>query len=79
MKIFGAPNRYVQGSGILDQIGEILSPVGDRFFIFGDEVVLSITRDRVVSALERSNKIPITEVFQGECSYKEISRLKRKA
>lgn len=79
MKIFGAPNRYVQGSGILDQIGEILSPIGDRFFIFGDEVVLSITRDKVVSALERSNKIPITEIFQGECSYPEISRLKTKA
>ena len=63
----------------MDQIGEILSPVGDRFFIFGDEVVLSITSDRIVNALERSDKIPIIERFRGECSYPEIFRLKTEA
>lgn len=76
MRIFGAPSRYIQGSGALDRIGEILSPLGERFFIFGDEIVLSIVRERVVNALEKNHKISIIETFQEECCYPEIFRLK---
>jgi glycerol dehydrogenase len=79
MKIFGSPNRYIQGNGILDCLGEVLSPLGNRFFIFGDEIVLSIVGDRIASALKSVNKIFIIEKFQGECCYSEIFRLKAQA
>jgi len=76
MNIFGAPSRYIQGSGVLDRMGEILSPLGDRFLAFGDETVLSIVGERVARALEGNNKLAIMETFGGECSYREIFRLK---
>lgn len=79
MKIFGSPNRYIQGNGILDRLGEILSPLGDQFFIFGDEIVLSIVGDRIASALKSFGRIFTMEKFQGECCYSEIFRLKKEA
>jgi glycerol dehydrogenase len=79
VKIFGSPNRYIQGNGILDRLGEILSPLGDRFFIFGDEVVLSIVGERIASALKSFGRIFTIEKFQGECCYSEIFRLKKEA
>ncbi len=79
MKIFGSPNRYIQGNGILDRLGEILSPLGDRFFIFGDEMVLSIVGDRIANALKGSGRVFKMERFQGECCYSEIFRLKKEA
>jgi glycerol dehydrogenase len=79
VKIFGSPNRYIQGNGILDRLGEILSPLGDRFFIFGDETVLSIVGDRIASALKSFGKTFTMEKFRGECCYPEIFRLKKEA
>jgi glycerol dehydrogenase len=79
MKIFGAPNRYFQGDGILNQVGETLAPVADRFFIFADDVVLSLVGDRIVGSLERNKKTAIVETFGGECCYPEIHRLRSKA
>src|SRR4030067_1906236 len=79
MKIFVSPNRYIQGNGILDCLGEVLSPLGNRFFIFGDEIVLSIVGDMIASALKSVNKIFIIEKFQGECCYSEIFRWKAQA
>lgn len=79
MQIFGSPSRYFQGSGILDQMAEILSPLGSRFFIFADEIVFPIVQKRIIQSLEMHRKIPILEIFRGECSYLEIFRLKSKA
>jgi len=79
VKIFGSPNRYIQGNGILDRLEEILSPLGDRFFVFGDEIVLSIVGDRIATVLKSSGKIFTMEKFQGECCYSEIFRLKTEA
>jgi len=79
MKIFGSPSRYCQGHGILDRMGEILSSFGSRFFILADPIVLPLVQERITKSLERGHKVPIFEIFRGECSYPEISRLKSKA
>jgi len=79
MNIFGSPSRYYQGRGILNQMGEILNLLGNRFFILADEIVLSLVRDTITDSMERSGKIPVWEVFRGECSYPEIHRLRSKA
>jgi glycerol dehydrogenase len=79
MKIFGSPSRYYQGPGIVDSLGEILNPFGTRFFILADPIVLPIVQKRITESLGMSQKIPIFEVFQGECSYPEIFRLKARA
>jgi glycerol dehydrogenase len=79
MKIFGAPNRYFQGNGILNQIGGTLAPIADRFFVFADDFVLSLVGERIVGSLERNQKAAIVDTFCGECCYPEINRLRSKA
>ena len=74
-----APNRYVQGPGTADRIGEIAGQFGDRFFVFGDEIVLSFLGERVARSLQEAHKISMMETFQGECCYPEIFRLSQKA
>jgi len=60
-------------------MGETLAPIADRFFIFADDVVLSLVGERVVNSLERNKKAAIVETFRGECCYPEIDRLRLKA
>ncbi len=76
MKIFGAPNRYIQGPGVLDRIGQVLDPLGDRLFVFADPMVLSIVGDRISRSLQNAGKTAIFETFGGECCYSEIHRLR---
>lgn len=76
MKVFGAPNRYIQGRGVIDQIGRVLDPLGERLFVFGDRMVLSIVGERISRAVKAVGKIAEIAAFEGECCYPEISRLK---
>ncbi len=76
MEVFGAPNRYIQGRGVIDQIGQALDPLGERLFVFGDRIVLSILRERVSRAVKSVGKTAEIATFEGECCYSEISRLK---
>jgi glycerol dehydrogenase len=76
MKVFGAPNRYIQGRGVIDQIGQLLDPLGERLFVFGDRTVLSIVGERISRAVKVAGKTAEIATFEGECGYREISRLK---
>ena len=79
MRVFGAPHKYIQGQNVLDQVGELLSSLGNRFFILGDDFVLSLVGDRIVESLTNAEKKIIIEPFGGECCYSEIDRLKEAA
>ena len=76
MRVFGAPRKYIQGPDVLDQAGQLLSPLGKRFFILGDEFVISLIGDRIGQSLTDAKKTVIIEKFGGECCYSEILRLK---
>lgn len=79
MRVFGAPRKYIQGQNVLDQAGELLSSLGNRFFILGDDFVLSLVGDRISESLNNAEKKAIIEPFGGECCYSEINRLKAAA
>lgn len=74
-KIFGAPQRYIQGVGVIGVLGDCLGYLGNRFFIFGDEIVLSLVRAKIASGLILRQKDPVFESFNGESSKREINRL----
>jgi glycerol dehydrogenase len=76
MEVFGAPNRYIQGRGVIDQIGQLLAPLGERLFVFGDRMVLSLLRERISRAVKSAGKTAEIATFEGECCYSEISRLR---
>jgi glycerol dehydrogenase len=74
-KIFGAPQRYIQGEGAIDRLGDLIGYLGKRFFVFGDAVVLPLVRDRIDANFRQSGKEPVFGVFGGESSRAEISRM----
>ena len=79
MMIMGAPNRYIQGPGLIDRVGEIIGQLGDRFFLFGDQTALPLYGDRLVRSLQDMHKSYRVETFRGECCYPEIFRLSGEA
>lgn len=78
MRIFVSPSSYVQGKGILREAGSYLRKLGKKAAVIADENVLSIVRSPLQKEIaERSFTISFIE-FQGECTFKEIERLKTK-
>lgn len=73
--IIGSPERYVQGRGVLKELGKHLQSLGNAPFI----LVSGSGKERVEhqiaeSAIEYNMKINY-EIFNGECSRNEIDRL----
>lgn len=74
-KIFGAPQRYIQGEGVIGRLGELIGYLGARFFIFGDSVVLPLVRDQIKAGLRKSGKETRFDLFGGESSRAEVDRI----
>jgi len=73
--MFLAPSRYVQGAGALAEIGIHAARMGTKALFIGGKTSLDVCGSRVEAGL-KNNKVGChREVFSGECSDKEISRL----
>jgi glycerol dehydrogenase len=77
MIVFGSPGRYVQGRGVLDQVGGELARLGTSAVLVVDPAVRSF----VGTAIEKScaaASLPLRVIeFGGESSNEEIERLAR--
>ena len=70
-----APARYVQGPGLLDQLGSFLALIpSTRPAIYISEGGLRRHGERLLDGLRAMKIEPTVEIFQGECSYTEIER-----
>lgn len=74
-KIFGAPQRYIQGDGVIDHLGDLIGYLGKRFFFFGDAVVLPLVRDRIEAGFRQGGEETVFGVFGGESSRPEVVRI----
>lgn len=69
------PRRYVQGAGVLADLGELLKPLGQKALVLWDEPVKNAVAPKVRESLEKAN-IPFVEVdFQGEATLTERKRV----
>lgn len=75
MKIIGTPQRYIQGIGAIEEIGAVLSSMGEKPFFLADSVVMKIVQPRLEKILENDHYECVFTIFQGECSHNEIARL----
>ncbi|ADL12347.1 glycerol dehydrogenase [Acetohalobium arabaticum] len=73
-RILISPNKYVQGKGVIKELGEYLDDFGEKVLALCDPVVLELFTDKVKEGL--ANKDVKLEEFNGEASKKEIDRLK---
>jgi len=75
-KIMISPGRYVQGGGAIRQIGAQVKNFGNNVLVIGDRIALPITRQAVETSFSENGIAATFEVFNGECSMEEITRLK---
>jgi glycerol dehydrogenase len=78
-KIFTAPNRYIQGCGVIDNICKYVSHLGQNLFVLGGKSALSNIREAVLkSAAENSVKCQFA-VFSGKGTRSDANTLVKKA
>lgn len=74
-RVFIAPQRYVQGPGVLDRLGRYLSLVGPRCAA----ILVSAGGERrhgdaLRASLRAADIAPVFRTFGGECSLEEVER-----
>ncbi len=75
LRIFGSPNRYIQGPDALSQLGEILPNGITRPLMLVDGPMLESLRPQLMAGLGRHAPTTMVLRFQGECTAGEIDRV----
>ncbi|HBV92234.1 glycerol dehydrogenase [Pantoea sp. B550] len=73
--IFSSPRKYVQGAGVLDELGTYLTELGDQAFLVADDVVWKLIGERTQQTLQSAGVKFSWQQFNGEASSNEITRL----
>ncbi|EXJ24481.1 Glycerol dehydrogenase [Alkalibacterium sp. AK22] len=73
--IFKSPSRYIQGNGVIEELGKETEAIGKKPLLLSDEVVWDITKDAIENSFKDSDSDFHFEEFNGEASTKEIDRL----
>jgi glycerol dehydrogenase len=79
IKILIAPSRYIQGPGVVKEIGKYLVHLGSKVFFVGGPTALSIVGDQVSASLEEHSMEYHFEAFSGECTRSSAAELSEKA
>jgi glycerol dehydrogenase len=78
-RVMIAPARYIQGDGVLDQLGRYLALVHSTSpALLITEGGLKRVGDRVLRSLQQVQIEPLTLIFEGECSDEEVERHEKK-
>jgi glycerol dehydrogenase len=72
IKVFIAPQRYVQGVGVLKNIGQYLSPLGKQALVVMGPTVREIFGDQISQSLAEHKVGFIPFYFTGECSHGQV-------
>lgn len=77
--VFSSPRKYIQGAGMITQLGENLADLGNSAFIVADKIVWGLIGEQVQESLSASGVEFHYEEFNGEASSNEITRLAKLA
>ncbi len=70
-----APRKYVQGRGILKELGSYLKILGRRPLVLWDECVKGIVGATVLESIRQAGLEPLEAMFQGEATLQERERV----
>jgi glycerol dehydrogenase len=73
IKVFIAPRRYVQGAGVLKEIGKYVAPLGKRALVAWGPNVSQVFADGIGKSLAEHNVEMISFVFSGECDRPQVA------
>lgn len=74
-RVYASPARYVQGAGVLDSLGPLIAPLGNRPVLILDAPVLDLIGDRVLLSCGQAGLDPLVLVMQGEITYGMVDGL----
>jgi glycerol dehydrogenase len=74
-----APKKYVQGRGVLSSLGKYVEELGKEALVIADENVWRLAGEKVEQSFREAGVRLIKETFGGECSKREIERLREVA
>ncbi|MDQ1226185.1 glycerol dehydrogenase-like iron-containing ADH family enzyme [Pantoea ananatis] len=77
--IFSSPRKYVQGAGVLDELGSYVTELGTQAFVVADDVVWGLIGERAQATLTKAGVNVVRQQFNGEASSNEITRLSQQA
>lgn len=75
MRLFGSPSRYIQGPGVLGQIGAIASAIGTRACVIIDDGVREVAGEPIERSLAKAGVAALVLPFGGEITYGRIEAL----
>ena len=70
-----APRRYVQGAGVLSELGTYVAMLGTTPVVLWDERVKALVADTVLASLEGAGLDAVPVDFQGETTKAEAARV----
>lgn len=73
--IFSSPRKYVQGMGVIKELGIYIAELNNNAFLIADDIVWNLINDSVATSLTAAHVSYKYERFSGESSGKEIKRL----
>ena len=73
--VFIAPRKYVQGRGVLAEIGTYLSMLGKKPLLLWDDNVKQIVGSTVLASAEAAALAPVDVRFEGEATKEEAQRV----
>jgi glycerol dehydrogenase len=75
-RVIIAPHRYIQGDGVLDNLGRYMSVVhSTRPALLITDGGMKRVGDRIIQSLKEASSEPVVLFFSGECMDREVERL----
>lgn len=74
-KVLIAPRRYVQGRGVIGEIGSLLASIGKKPLFLWDDTVKGLVGDRVLASCREADLDAADTLFEGESTKKEAARV----
>jgi glycerol dehydrogenase len=73
--VFIAPRKYVQGRGVMAEIGTYLAMLGKKPLLLWDDIVKQIVGDAVLTSIREAGLTPVDVPFGGEATKEEAQRV----
>ena len=71
-----APKKYVQGRGLLSSLGTYVEELGKDALVIADDTVWGLVGEKAERSFEQAGVRLVEQTFGGECSKREIERLR---
>jgi glycerol dehydrogenase len=73
IKVFIAPRRYVQGVGVLEEIGKYVAPLGSRALVAWGPNVSQVFGEMIRNSFAEHDVELISYLFSGECDRPQVA------